>query len=90
MENSRCQSVCLALRADAYEPFPDDQPRGPEPFELLGMAEGVPTLVPSGVCASTLEPSRVKKGGLNRYSYRSMSKHKPSRTDNVTVLSAAP
>jgi hypothetical protein len=50
----------LALRADAYEPFPDDQPRGPEPFELLGMAEGVPTLVPSGVCALTLEPSRVK------------------------------
>ncbi|SRR6266436_2534572 len=72
MENSRCQSVCLALSADAYEPFPDDQPRGPDPFELLGAAEGVPTLVPSGVCASTLEPSKKKQ--FNRLSKRNHRK----------------
>jgi len=80
MENSRCQSVCLALRADAYEPFPDDQPRGPEPFELLGMAEGVPTLVPSGVCASTLEPSRVKKGGEGGSQSVFIQKHEQVQT----------
>ena len=57
MENLRCQSVCLALSADAYEPFPDGQPHDTEPFELPGAADGVPTIVPSGVCASTLEPS---------------------------------
>lgn len=88
MENSRCQSVCLALSADAYEPFPDDQPRGTVPFELLGMAEGVPTLVPSGVCASTLEPS--KRGYSIGYQKGSIRRHRPSATDNVTVLSVDP
>jgi len=48
-----CQSVGLAFRAAAYEA----RPGGALGTAVLAGGVGVATLVPSGVCASTLDPS---------------------------------
>lgn len=60
MENSRCQSVGFALSAAAYDALVDNDARGallerPSFVDELGVA----TRVPSGVCASILEPSGI-------------------------------
>jgi hypothetical protein len=83
IENSRCQSAGLALRAAAYEVLfalsgLDDDVRG----AVLGVA----TRVPSGVWASTLLPS---EGVSMRQPQVIIAVGLPSAMDKVTVLSAA-
>ena len=65
MENSRCQSVGLVLRAAAYEALPEGTILGAEEMLVpasLAAELGVATLVPSGVWASILDPSMTMKG----------------------------
>lgn len=57
MENSRCQSLGFVLRAAAYEALVPSVPRGVGTVEFGFVGFGVVTRVPSGVWASTLEPS---------------------------------
>jgi hypothetical protein len=57
MENSRCQSEALFFKAAAYETLDWEEIGGAlDGPSLCGF--GVATLVPSGVCASTFEPSK--------------------------------
>lgn len=86
MENSNCQSLGLFFRAAAYDGLGGEafEPEADGPGAELGF--GVATRVPSGVCATILDPSK-KNQHPNQTSY---SQDIPSTTDNVTVFSAAP
>lgn len=57
MENSNCQSLGLFFKAAAYEGLGGEafEPEADGPGAELGL--GVATRVPSGVCATTFDPS---------------------------------
>ena len=57
--NSKDQSLVLLLSAAAYDALADEGPMDEAPEIEAGF--GVATLVPSGVCATTLDPSVRRK-----------------------------